>query len=48
MFGDLQRYPWVLPIVRYESEDHLLGILADEIVTPALEKADELRPPSPN
>ena len=46
MFEHFRRYPWVLQPYEYDDLRGLLASLADEIVAPALRKADELqRPP---
>ncbi len=42
MFEHFMRYPWVLPIQRYDSQDALLAALGDKVITPAEEKAKEL------
>jgi hypothetical protein len=42
MFVDLQKYDWVLPIIKYPSVDRLIEVLKDEIVIPAEAKFDEL------
>jgi uncharacterized protein YjbI with pentapeptide repeats len=36
MFEDLQKYPWVLPVLHYESSEALRRVFADAIVAPAL------------
>jgi uncharacterized protein YjbI with pentapeptide repeats len=43
MFGDLQRYPWVLPTHRYERQEQLIADLDLCVIRPAAEKAEELR-----
>lgn len=43
LFRDLTVYPWVLPLVRYETRDHLLASLEAKIITPAIEKWNELQ-----
>jgi uncharacterized protein YjbI with pentapeptide repeats len=43
MFVDLQRkYNWVLPVLEYDTKEHLLKTIDDAIITPALEKHIEL------
>jgi len=43
MFEHFTRYPWVLPIYRYENEEVLLLSLQGKIIDPAEMKAIELR-----
>jgi uncharacterized protein YjbI with pentapeptide repeats len=42
MFRDLNSFPWVLPLLRYDSCGNLLAALDDAVVSPALEKRREL------
>jgi len=42
MFEHFKRYSWVLKPYRYESLEHLLDSLAQEVVAPAEAKAEEL------
>ena len=35
MFANKKRYPWVLPIVRYETTAELLANLAARVIGPA-------------
>lgn len=44
MFEHFQRYPWVLPIHEYESQDQLIAELSEKVIAPAEAKVDELRP----
>jgi uncharacterized protein YjbI with pentapeptide repeats len=46
MFEHFTRYPWVLPIYRYEDQDALLASLEAKVIMPAMAKANELAPPS--
>jgi uncharacterized protein YjbI with pentapeptide repeats len=41
MYETFPRYPWVLPIARYESQEALLANLQSEIIDPAENKARE-------
>jgi hypothetical protein len=43
MFKDFLDYPWVLMPYRYESLEELLVSLEDEVIAPAINKAQELR-----
>jgi uncharacterized protein YjbI with pentapeptide repeats len=43
MFESFQSYPWVLPIHQYRDEASLIAALADAIIVPAEQKAQELR-----
>jgi hypothetical protein len=43
MFEHWQRYPWVLPICRYDVTESLLASLADRVITPAEQKVFEMR-----
>lgn len=42
MFTDLQKYPWMLPLLEYPDVDGLLGAIERGIVRRALEKSEEL------
>jgi hypothetical protein len=42
MFKDYWKYPWVLPIYWYEGLEPLLATLAENVITPAEEKAQAL------
>jgi uncharacterized protein YjbI with pentapeptide repeats len=43
MFNDLQnRYNWVLDVIEYDTKEYLEGILADEIIQPALSMRHQL------
>jgi hypothetical protein len=43
MFSDFLRYPWVLPPYRYNSLEELLSSLEEQVVAPAIAKAEEDR-----
>lgn len=43
MFEHFERYPWVLPLQRYETLNDLMLSLGEKIVKPAELKANELR-----
>ena len=43
MFEHLKRYPWLLPIYHYETQDQLITVLGDQVIEPAERKASELR-----
>ncbi len=47
MFEHFQRYPWVLPIHEYDSQDQLLAELSEKVIAPAEAKVIELRPRNP-
>jgi len=42
MFERYARYPWVLPVYRYETPDHLISALGEQVIEPAERKASEL------
>ena len=42
MFRDFSDYPWVLEPYRYDSRDHLLASLDNNVIAPAVAKADEI------
>jgi hypothetical protein len=42
VLGDIARYPWVLPTVRYKTPDQLLASLKEKLIQPAEEKVKEL------
>ena len=46
MFEHFKRYPWVLKTYRYESQEQLIGNLADRVIRPAEAKVLELRGPT--
>jgi len=43
LFNHIQRYPWVLPLYRYENQDELLAVLEEKVISPAEAKANEIR-----
>ncbi|MEW5720757.1 MAG: pentapeptide repeat-containing protein, partial [Chloroflexota bacterium] len=43
MFEHFTRYPWVLPIQRYNQVDDLLASLGEKVIAPAEAKAKELQ-----
>ena len=43
MIEHLYRYPWVLPAHEYDSQETLLADLADKVIQPAQDKAEELK-----
>ena len=42
MFADLKKYPWVLDIRRYSSKEKLIERLDECVITPAIEKHNQL------
>lgn len=46
MFEHWQRYPWVLPICRYDVPESLLASLGERVIAPAEQKVLELRKPT--
>ncbi len=44
MFEHFQRYPWVLPIHEYTSQDQLIAELPEKVISPAEAKVIKLRP----
>jgi uncharacterized protein YjbI with pentapeptide repeats len=44
MFENIQRYPWVLPIYEYETQEQLIAELPERIIKPAEAKVEEIRP----
>src|SRR5258708_3257439 len=44
MFEHFKRYPWVLPVYQYETQDELIAALPNKIIEPVEEKVRELRP----
>ena len=44
MFEHFKRYPWVLPIHRYDDQEALLASLEAKVIVPAEAKANELAP----
>jgi uncharacterized protein YjbI with pentapeptide repeats len=43
MFEHYARYPWVLPLHRYETQDQLIADLSEQVIKPAERMAFELR-----
>jgi hypothetical protein len=43
MFEHVARYPWVLPLYRYQTGDQLIAALGEHVIEPAERKALELR-----
>ena len=43
MFEHYARYPWVLPLYRYETPDQLIAALGEQVIEPAERKALEMR-----
>jgi hypothetical protein len=43
MFEHYARYPWVLPLYRYETQDQLIAALGQKVIEPAELKALEMR-----
>lgn len=43
MFEHWQRFPWVLPVCKYDNVDELLASLSERIIVPAERKVLELR-----
>jgi hypothetical protein len=43
MFEHYTRYPWVLPLYRYETQDQLIAALREQVIEPAERKALEMR-----
>jgi hypothetical protein len=43
MFEHFRRYPWVLPLYRYETQDQLITELVEQVIEPAERMAFELR-----
>jgi hypothetical protein len=41
-FGDLRRYPWMLPLFTYKDQMSLLSSLKESLIDPAERKAQEL------
>ena len=39
MFEHFRRFPWVLEPVLYDDQEHLLGLLAQNVIGPAEAKA---------
>jgi hypothetical protein len=45
MFEHFQRYPWVLPIHEYDTQEQLIAELVAKVIAPAEAKVYQLRPP---
>jgi hypothetical protein len=45
MFDFFRRYPWFLPVHRYDTPAHLVSELSDRVIEPSETKALELRAP---
>jgi uncharacterized protein YjbI with pentapeptide repeats len=43
LFEGLKRYPWVLPTYQYENQEALLASIAENVIKPAEDKANELK-----
>jgi uncharacterized protein YjbI with pentapeptide repeats len=43
MFEHFTRYPWVLPLHRYETQDQLIAEIGERVIEPAEHKVIELR-----
>ncbi len=48
LFKHIKRYPWVLPVYLYDSQEMLLANLKEGVIDPAEAKAKELIPPAAN
>jgi len=48
LFKHIKRYPWVLPVYLYDSQEMLLANLKEHVIDPAEAKARELIPPAVN
>jgi len=44
MFEHYARYPWVLPIYRYETPEQLIAALGEQVIEPAERMALQMRP----
>ena len=42
MFANLQNYPWMSDVLKYEDSDQLIAVIEKAIIQPALFMADEL------
>jgi len=43
-YEHLQRYPHVLPIFRYDTQENLIAVLYEKVIQPAEQKVIEMRP----
>jgi uncharacterized protein YjbI with pentapeptide repeats len=48
LFDHIRRYPWVLDVYHYDSQEMLLANLKEHVIDPAEAKARELIPPAAN
>jgi hypothetical protein len=47
MFEHFRRYPWVLKLYRYRSQEQLIANIGEGVIRPAEAKVLELRQPQP-
>jgi hypothetical protein len=43
MYDHIKRYPWVLPLALYASQEELLGSMEEKVILPAEAKVKEIR-----